>query len=76
MSEKRKVTVDGEEFEVEISPGEGVWEVSIEGRTYSVEVEGTKTSTKRKKELGVQRYRRFLEKTQAAVPLRWLTLGR
>ena len=49
MSEKRKVTVDGEEFEVEISQGEGVWEVSIEGRTYSVEVEGTKTSTKRKK---------------------------
>ena len=49
MSEKRKVTVDGEDFEVEISPGEGVWEVSIEGRTYSVEVEGTKTSTKRKK---------------------------
>ncbi|MFL2972605.1 MAG: hypothetical protein ACJZ4Q_02830 [Candidatus Thalassarchaeaceae archaeon] len=49
MSEKRKVTVDGEEFEVEISPGEGVWEVSIEGRTYSVEVEGTRGSTKRKK---------------------------
>ena len=49
MTEKRKVTVDGEEFEVEISPGEGVWEVSIEGRTYSVEVEGTKRSTKRKK---------------------------
>ena len=49
MSEKRKVTVDGEEFEVEISPGEGVWEVSIEGRTYSVEVEGAKRSTKRKK---------------------------
>ena len=49
MSEKRKVTVDGEDFEVEISPGEGVWEVSIEGRTYSVEVEGTKRSTKRKK---------------------------
>ena len=49
MSEKRKVTVDGEEFEVEISAGEGVWEVSIEGRTYSVEVEGAKRSTKRKK---------------------------
>ena len=49
MSEKRKVTVDGEDFEVEISPGEGVWEVSIEGRTYSVEVEGAKRRTKRKK---------------------------
>ena len=49
MSEKRKVTVDGEDFEVEISPGEGVWEVSIEGRTYSVEIEGTRGNMKRKK---------------------------
>ncbi len=38
MSEKRKVTVDGEEFEVEVSLEEGNWEVSIEGRTYIVEV--------------------------------------
>jgi len=49
LSEKRKVTVDGEEFEVEISQGEGVWEVSIEGRTYSVEIEGTRGNMKRKK---------------------------
>ena len=49
MSEKRKVTVNGEEFEVEISQGEGVWEVSIEGRTYSVEIEGTRGNMKRKK---------------------------
>lgn len=41
MSEKRKVTVDGEEFEVEIELGKGNWEVSIEGRTYTVEVEGS-----------------------------------
>ena len=41
MSEKKKVTVDGEEFEVEIEFGEGNWEVSIEGRTYTVEVEGS-----------------------------------
>ena len=33
MSEKRKVTVDGEEFEVEIKQEEGNWEVSIEGIT-------------------------------------------
>ena len=33
MSEKRKVTVDGEEFEVEIKLEEGNWEVSIEGIT-------------------------------------------
>ncbi|HJM24601.1 MAG TPA: biotin/lipoyl-containing protein [Candidatus Thalassarchaeaceae archaeon] len=40
MSEKRKVTVDGEEFEVEIEFGGDNWEVSIEGKTYTVEVEG------------------------------------
>ena len=38
MPEKRKVTVDGEEFEVEIRPGDGNWEVCIEGRTYAVEI--------------------------------------
>ena len=41
MSEKRKITVDGEEFEVEIEFGEGNWEVSIGGKTYTVEVEGS-----------------------------------
>ena len=49
MSEKRKVTVDGEEFEVEIKLEEGNWEVSIEGRTYTVEVEGSQRGTSRKR---------------------------
>ena len=40
MSEKRRVTIDGEEFEVEIEFAEGNWEISIEGKTYTVEVEG------------------------------------
>jgi len=31
MPEKRKVTVDGEEFEVEIRMEGGSWEVSIDG---------------------------------------------
>ena len=49
MSEKRKVTVDGKEFEVEIKQEEGNWEVSIEGRTYTVEVEGSERGTSRKR---------------------------
>ena len=49
MSEKRKVTVDGEEFEVEINLEEGNWEVSIGGRTYTVEVEGSERRTSRKR---------------------------
>ena len=48
MSEKRRVTVDGEEFEVEITPGDGNWEVCIEGRTYAVEVEGIEMRGQRK----------------------------
>ncbi|MBU38570.1 MAG: hypothetical protein CMA59_03495 [Euryarchaeota archaeon] len=49
MSEKRKVTVDGEEYEVEISPGDGNWEVSIDGRTYTVEIEGIERRAQRKR---------------------------
>ena len=49
LSEKRKVTVDGEEFEVEIRPGDGNWEVCIEGRTYAVEVEGIERRAQRKR---------------------------
>ena len=49
MTEKRKVTVDGEDFEVEIRPGEGNWEVSIEGRTYTVEIEGLERKKQRKR---------------------------
>jgi biotin carboxyl carrier protein len=49
LSEKKKVTVDGEEFEVEIEFGEGNWEVSIEGKTYTVEVEGSSRKPTKKK---------------------------
>ena len=49
VSEKRKVTVDGEEFEVEIRPEDGGWEVCIEGRTYAVEIEGIERRAQRKR---------------------------
>ena len=55
MPEKRKVTVDGEEFEVEIRPGDGTWEVCIEGRTYAVEVEGIERRAQRKRRAMVNR---------------------
>ena len=40
MTEKRKVTVDGVDYEVEININNDNWEVSIDGETYIVEVEG------------------------------------
>ncbi|HIG33370.1 MAG TPA: acetyl-CoA carboxylase biotin carboxyl carrier protein subunit [Candidatus Poseidoniales archaeon] len=49
MSEKKKVTVDGEEFEVEIEFEEGNWEISIDGKTYTVEVEGSSRNPTKKK---------------------------
>ncbi len=38
MSEIRKVTVDGEEFEVLIERDGGSWSVQVGGRTFSVEM--------------------------------------
>ena len=39
MSEKRKITVDGEEFEVEVSRKGESWEISIGDKIYNVEVD-------------------------------------
>ena len=39
MSEKRKITVDGEEFEVEVSRKGESWEVSIGDKIYNVEID-------------------------------------
>ncbi|MBK69832.1 MAG: hypothetical protein CMB53_00310 [Euryarchaeota archaeon] len=39
MSEKRKITVDGEEFEVLIGREGGIWEVVVGGRTFSIELD-------------------------------------
>ena len=39
LSEKRKVTVNGVEYEVEIQLDDGKWEVSIDGNLYEVEID-------------------------------------
>ncbi len=49
MKEKRKLTVDGEEFEVEIELKEGLWEVSVDGKTYSIESDSVSKVGPRKK---------------------------
>ena len=50
MGEKRKVTVDGNEFEVEIELIDGVWEVTLEGRKFSVETDEEKQHIRRARE--------------------------
>ena len=38
---KRKVKVDGEEFDVELEKQGGVWNVAIEGEIFNIEIEGS-----------------------------------
>jgi len=40
MGEKRKVTVDGEEFEVDVERDGDAWIVRVGGREFSIEVDG------------------------------------
>ena len=44
MGEKRKVTVDGEEFEVDLERDGEVWNVEIEGSSFSIRVSGESLS--------------------------------
>ena len=37
---KRKVKVDGEEFEVELEKENGVWNVTVQGKKFQIEIEG------------------------------------
>ena len=50
---KRKVKVDGEEYEVELEKQDGVWNVTIEGKSFNIEIEGSSvgdtSGSKRKK---------------------------
>ena len=49
LSEKRKVTVNGVEYEVEIQFDDGKWEVSIDGNLYEVEIDQVSRRGQRKK---------------------------
>jgi len=50
---KRKVKVDGEEYEVELEKQNGLWNVTIEGKSFNIEIEGSSVEdtsvSKRKK---------------------------
>ena len=48
LKEKRTVTVDGREFEVELELKESNWEVIVEGKTYSIQTD-SRSKPKRKK---------------------------
>jgi len=49
LSEKRKVTVNGVEYEVDLQFHNGKWEVSLEGNVYEVEIDQQPRKPRRKK---------------------------
>ena len=49
LSETRKVTVNGKEYEVQIQFDDGKWEVSIDGNLYEVEIDQVSRRGQRKK---------------------------
>ena len=49
LSEKRKVTVNGEEYEVDIQFDNGKWEVSMDGKVYQVQIDQEPGRGQRKK---------------------------
>jgi biotin carboxyl carrier protein len=52
MSEKRRVTVDGETFEVELSQDGDRWTATIDGHTFEVQVEGNEVAAPRQRRTG------------------------
>ena len=52
MTEKRRVTVDGETFEVELSQDGNKWTATIDGQTFEVQVEGEKGAAPRERRTG------------------------
>jgi len=52
LSEKRKVIVDGTEFEVDIEMDGNVWNATVEGRTFKIEVPDSGPVVKKKRSPG------------------------
>ena len=52
MTEKRKVIVDGQEFEVEIEIENGKWLATVEGRTFEIEIPDSGPVVKKRRAAG------------------------
>ena len=75
MSKKRKVTVDGEEFEVVIERNGEFWNVEIEDIKFSIKIDGesSKNSTKNRKRGGSKR--KLSGKISSSIPGKIVTLN-
>ena len=52
MSERKKVIVDGTEFDVDIEMDGGIWTATVEGRTFKIEVPDSGPVVKKKRSQG------------------------
>ena len=52
MTEKRKVIVDGQEFEVEVEVENGKWLATVEGRTFEIEIPDSGPVAKKRRTAG------------------------
>ena len=52
MTEKRKVIVDGQEFEVEVENENGKWLATVEGRTFEIEIPDSGPVVKKRRAAG------------------------
>ena len=52
MTEKRKVIVDGQEFEVEVEVENGKWLATVEGRTFEIEIPDSGPVVKKRRTTG------------------------
>ena len=52
MTEKRKVIVDGQEFEVEVEVENGKWLATLEGRTFEIEIPDSGPVAKKRRTAG------------------------
>ena len=55
MSDKRKVIVDGTEFEVELEMDGTTWSATVEGRTFKIEVPDSGPVMKKKRRPGAKK---------------------
>lgn len=75
MSEKRKVIVDGEEFEVDIEKKGDFWDVEIEGIKFSIKMDeiASKDSLEKRKKRGGKR--KLSGKISSSIPGKIVSLN-
>ena len=74
MGEKRRVTVDGEEFEVEVEREGDAWRVLVGGKEYSIQVDGGTHSETGRGSAGRSRGRKRAGTISSPIPGKVVTM--